>query len=236
YPFTEYLPKPMMPVGGKPMIVQIMSLFAAQGHVEFVVSVGHRKEVIIDYFSGKHYDWDIKIVDTGEETDTAGRIYHCQNLLRDQFLATYGDGICDVSLDKLIHFHNSHSGLVTLTSVPLQSQYGTVEAENSGRIIGFNEKPRLKSHWINAGFFVMDKSVFRYWNGENLERDVFPALAAESLLFCYQNDGFFKSMDTYKDQKELEDILVASDVNHLTNHLDHQVQFYDYRALVSAVL
>ncbi len=233
YPFTEYLPKPMMPVGGRPMIVQIMQLFAAQGHREFVLSLGHRKEVILDYFAHKSYDLDIKIVDTGPETDTAGRIYHCRHLLRDQFMATYGDGICDVPVDKLIEFHNAHDGLATLTSVPLQSQYGTVEFSETNQVTGFREKPRLESHWINAGFFVMDKEVFNHWEGDNLEREVYPKLLKKHMLYTYRHNGFFKSMDTYKDQQEMEEILSDGSiipVNECAKSLDG-FEYFDYRDL-----
>lgn len=234
YPFTEYLPKPMMPVGGKPMLVQIMQLFAAQGHKEFIVSVGHRKEVIVDYFANKTFDWDIKIVDTGAETDTAGRIYNCRHLLRDQFIATYGDGICDVSLPKLIDYHNSHDGLVTLTSVPLQSQYGTVEFDQNGLISGFKEKPRLKTHWINAGFFIMNREVFNFWNGSNLENEVYPKLVEMNKLYTYNHDGFFKSMDTYKDQQELEAMLSEGSIGNLPKYqpTNVDVQFFDHKDLI----
>jgi len=236
YPFTEYLPKPMMPVCGKPMLVQIMRLFASQGHNEFIVSVGHRKEVILDYFSNKDYEWDIKIVDTGEDTDTAGRIYNCRHLLRDKFLATYGDGICDVEVNKIIEFHDSHDGLATLTSVPLQSQYGTVETDESGCVNGFIEKPRLKSHWINAGFFVMEKTLFNEWDGTNLEQQVLPKLTEQGKLFCYKHDGFFKSMDTQKDQKELEEMIEQGRVGNIdlfqSGH--HNVSFYHHEELESS--
>lgn len=230
YPFTEYLPKPMMPVGGKPILVQIMQLFASQGHREFVISVGHRKEVILDYFSHKSYDLDITIVDSGEETDTAGRIYNCRHLLRDQFMATYGDGLSDVPINKLIDFHNAHEGLVTLTSVPLPSQYGTVEFDDKNCVTGFKEKPRLMSHWINAGFFVMDKGVFDHWEGGNLEREVFPALQKEKLLYTYRHDGFFKSMDTYKDQQEMEEMLASKDIGQgkLQIQTNDRFKYFDF--------
>lgn len=225
YPFTEYLPKPMMPVGGKPILVQIMQLFAAQGHREFVISVGHRKEVILDYFSHKSYDLDITIVDTGEETDTAGRIHRCRHLLGNQFMATYGDGLSDVPINKLIDFHNGHDGLVTLTSVPLPSQYGTVEFDENNRVTGFREKPRLMSHWINAGFFVMDSKVFQHWDGSNLEREVFPVLQDKGLLYTYRHDGFFKSMDTYKDQQEMEEMLARGDIAQGPSHIQTSDRF-----------
>jgi glucose-1-phosphate cytidylyltransferase len=211
YPFTEYLPKPMMPVGGKPMLVQIMNLYAAQGHKEFIVSVGHRKEVILDYFAHKAFDLDITIADTGEETDTAGRIHACRGLLRDRFMATYGDGLSDVPIDQLIAFHAASGSLATLTSVPLVSQYGTVEFDADSRVTGFREKPRLVQHWINAGFFVMEREIFQHWNGTNLEREVLPGLVSMGKLSTFRHDGFFKSMDTYKDQQELEEIMLRGD-------------------------
>lgn len=234
YPFTEYLPKPMMPVCGKPMLVQIMNLYAAQGHREFVLSVGHRKEIIIDYFAHKTYDLDIKIVDTGADTDTGGRIFNCRGLLNDRFMATYGDGISDVSIDNLLSFHEGHGGIATLTSVPLQSQYGTVEYDQNDRVTGFVEKPRLRSHWINAGFFVMDRKVFDHWEGGNLEREVFPKLQEEGVLYTYRHDGFFKSMDTYKDQMEMEQKLCEGEMSKLLGDDSKMaaVQLYDYRDLI----
>jgi glucose-1-phosphate cytidylyltransferase len=226
----------MMPVGGKPILVQIMRLFAAQGHREFVISIGHRKEVILDYFAHKSNDLEITLVDTGEEADTAQRIFHCRHLLRDQFMATYGDGLCDVPLDKLIAFHNAHAGMATLTSVPLQSQYGTVEFDTTGRVTGFREKPRLREHWINAGFFVMDKSVFGHWEGDNLERQTFSRLLEKRLLYTYRHDGFFKSMDTYKDQQELEEMLANSDLIPGAGLAPATTayKYYDYRDLEAA--
>ena len=233
YPFTDYLPKPMMPVNGKPMLIQIMRLFAAQGHTEFIISVGHRKEVILDYFANKSFGWDIKIVDTGEDTDTAGRIYNCRSLLKDQFMATYGDGVCDINVKDIIDFHNGHEGCVTLTSVPLQSQYGTVEYDDSGKVLGFIEKPRLTTHWINAGFFVMDKTVFDHWEGRNLEQEVFPAITKQGMLYTYCHDGFFKSMDTQKDQKDLDDMIRSGSVGKidLLGNEEQDLNFFDYRDL-----
>ena len=204
YPFTEYLPKPMMPVGGKPILLRVMDLYARQGITEFVISVGHRKEVIIDYFDGRDFGWTVDIVDTGGQTDTGGRIWGCRHLLGGTFMATYGDGLSDVVFADLLAFHRRAGRLATITSVPLRSQYGTIDADADGIIRDFREKPVLREHWINAGFFVMEKSIFDHWKGENLERDVFPNLLPGQHLATYQHDGFFKSMDTYKDQQEIE--------------------------------
>lgn len=204
YPYTEYLPKPMMPVGGKPILVRVMEIFARQGFTDFVVSVGYRKDVILDYFEGRSIPWRVELVDTGVESDTGDRILKCRDLIDGPFMATYTDGLCDVRLDELLAHHQAHSGMVTITSVPLVSQYGTIDYGTDGRIEAFREKPVLRDHWINAGFFVMEPDVFQHWRGHNLEREVFPHLQERGLLYAYRHDGFFKSMDTYKDQQEIE--------------------------------
>lgn len=211
YPFTEYLPKPMMPVGGKPILLRVMNLYARQGIREFVISVGHRKEVIYDYFEGRDFGWKIDIVDTGDQTDTGGRIHRCRHLLGDTFMATYGDGLSDVVFADLLAFHRRAGRLATITSVPLRCQYGTIEADADGVIAHFREKPVLREHWINAGFFVMEKAIFSRWKGENLERDVFPNLLPGRHLATYRHDGFFKSMDTHKDQQELEALFASGE-------------------------
>jgi len=209
YPFTEYLPKPMMPVGGKPVVVRVMELYASQGFTEFILSVGHRKEVIIDYFNNRVTGWDVKVVDTGQDTDTGGRLLKCRDLLGETFMATYADGISDVPLGKLVDFHHNAGTLGTVTCVPLRSQYGTVSIDGDNHIAQFREKPVLQEYWINAGFFVMNRAIFDHWQGDNLEKDVFPNLLAGRHLSAFRHTGFFKSMDTYKDQQEMEALFVG---------------------------
>ena len=205
YPHTTYLPKPMMLVAGRPILLHVMQMYANHGHCEFVLALGYLKEAIMDYFDRKSLDWDVQLVDTGDESQTGERIRRCKHLLRDRFMATYSDGLSDVDLNELARFHESHGGLATLTSTPLVSQYGTVEMEpEDGRIVSFQEKPVLPNYWINAGFFVFEKEVFDHWEGQNLEQEVFPSLAAKNLLHAYKHAGFFKSMDTLKDQEEIE--------------------------------
>ena len=204
YPYTDSMPKPMMPIGGDPILLHVMRIFIQQGFNEFVLSLGWRKDVIIDFFKEKRIDGKVELVDTGVDTDTGGRIEKCKHLLGDSFFATYGDGLSDVPLDQLLRFHRGHDGLATLTSVPLRSQYGTVVTDHEGCIEEFTEKPILRDHWINAGFFVFNKSVFDRWPGTNLERDILPSLAQDGSVFAYKHSGFFKSMDTYKDQQEIE--------------------------------
>lgn len=207
YPYTEYFPKPMMPICGTPILIHIMRLYAQQGFTRFVLAAGHRKEILDDYFlgfDGRFPDWEVKIVDTGPESDTGERIRRCAPHLEGRFFATYGDGVGDVRLHDLLTFHKAKGGLATVTTVPLPSQYGTVVFDDDGRVSAFREKPVLREHWINAGFFVFEPEVFDHWEGQNLEGEVLPNLVRSGGLYNYQHEGFWKSMDTSKDQADLE--------------------------------
>ena len=206
FPFTEYLPKPMLPVNGSPIIMHVIKSFLAQGFDEVILAAGYRKDVLYDYFEGKEIGAKVQIVDTGDETDTGGRVLAVREYVGDTFIVTYSDGLCDVPLDKLIEFHNSHDGLATITAVSMYSQYGVLDVNSSGRVTALREKPLLREHWINAGFIVFDKKVFDHWEGENLESDVFAHLIEKDLVYTYRHDGFFKSLDSYKDQREFEEI------------------------------
>src|SRR3954471_6652973 len=134
YPFTEYFPKPMMPICGTPILVHLMRIYASQGFTEFVLSAGHRKEILDDYFDRRFRKWTIEIVDTGADADTADRIRRCADLVGDTFFATYGDGLGDIDLRQLLTFHQAAGGVATVTSVPLRSQYGTVVCDGQGRV------------------------------------------------------------------------------------------------------
>lgn len=212
YPYTDYLPKPMMPVGGKPILARVMEIFARQGFTDFILSVGYRKEIIIDYFDQRQLGWNIEIIDTGLGADTGGRIWGCRERVGDTFLATYADGLSDVPIRRLIARHREAGALATITCVPLRCQYGTVNTDDSGRIVEFREKPLLLEHWINAGFFVMERRIFEHWQGENLETEVFPNLLPGRHLASYRHHGFFKSMDTHKDQQELEAMIAGGQI------------------------
>jgi glucose-1-phosphate cytidylyltransferase len=210
FPFTESLPKPMLPIGGSPMLMHIISGFLAQGFTDFVLAAGYRRQVIEDYFERKEIGARINTLDTGENVDTGDRILACKDLVGETFLATYGDGLCDVSLRRLLDFHEHHEGLATITSVPLITQYGVLETDGSDRVLEIREKPVLRQHWINVGFFVFRRRVFDHWDGRSLEREVFPNLARKGLLFTYKHEGFFKSMDSYKDQQDFDELARSS--------------------------
>jgi len=204
YPFTEYFPKVMMPICGTPILVHLMRLYASQGFTDFVLAAGHRKEILFDYFNARFHDWNVLIVDTGEASDTGERIRRCADYVGDTFFATYGDGLGDVDLHSLLDCHKHSGGIATVTSVPLRSQYGTIQFDPNLQVNRFVEKPVIQDCWINAGFFAFEKRVFEVWDGQNLESHVLPRLASAGLLYTYLHQGFWKSMDTSKDQQEME--------------------------------
>ena len=222
YPFTDYFPKALMPIGGSPIVVHLMRIFASHGVTDFVLAAGHRQEMLCDYFAGKYDDWNIEVVDTGEDSDTGERIRRCEPYLGSTFMATYGDGLGNINLDRLFAFHKERGGLATVTSVPLRSQYGTVSFADSQQVQSFREKPIIADHWINAGFFVFEKEALQFWEGTNLEREILPALAARGLLYAYRHEGFWKSMDTSKDQSQMEEIYRSGNPPWLIEDLTRQ--------------
>lgn len=192
-----------MPVGDVPILRHLMDIFAHQGFDEFVLAGGYLVQLLDAFSRQLPSQWTVEVVDTGEETGTGGRFSKCRHLLGRRFLATYGDGLGDIDVGSLLRFHDEHPGAATVTAVPLPSPYGTLEWDDAGRVRRFVEKPSLDDHWINAGFFVFDEKVFDHWDGDDLEREVLPALAAARELFVYRHVGFWRSMDTYKDALEL---------------------------------
>ena len=210
FPFTTYLPKPMLPIRGTPVLMHVMRNFIEQGYRDFVLAAGYRKGVVSDYFDGKNIGAQVAVVDTGEDSDTGRRIFNCRDHIDGTFIVTYGDGLSDVPMDEVVRFHRSHGGKLTITAVPMYSQYGVLHVSDNGRIDRFAEKPLLDGMWINAGFMVAEPSIFNDWEGENFERDVIPRLIARGEAYSYRHPGFFKSFDFYKDVVEMEEIIEQS--------------------------
>lgn len=208
YPHTTQVPKPLLEVAGRPVLHHVMEIYAAQGFTSFLLAAGFKAELIEEFVATLPPDWDVEVVDTGVETNTGGRIARCRDRLDETFFATYADGLGDVDLTGLLGHHRSHPGCATVTTVPLRSQYGTMVFSDDGRVSEFREKPLLEDHWINGGFFVFDARAFDHWEGEDLERDVLPALGEAGELYAYRHRGFWKSMDTYKDALELTSLVV----------------------------
>jgi glucose-1-phosphate cytidylyltransferase len=203
YPHTADTPKPLIEVEDRPILGHVMDIYASQGCRHFVLAVGYKAEMIEAFAEETPSEWDVVVSNAGEEAGTAERILACRHLVNDPFFATYGDGVGDVDLEALAAFHGGHAGCATLTTVPLRSQYGTVDSAPDGRVERFREKPVLDGHWINGGFFVFDRSVFDLWRGRDLEGETLPHLAGMGQLYCFRHQGFWRSLDTYKDALEL---------------------------------
>jgi glucose-1-phosphate cytidylyltransferase len=208
YPHTTQVPKPLLEVAERPVLEHVMKLYARQGFTSFVLAAGFKIDMIAAFAESLPREWDVDVVDTGEDTNTGARIARCRDRVGDTFFATYSDGLADIDLGELASFHSGHAGAATLTTVPLPSQYGTIVFGGDRRVSSFKEKPVLGDHWINGGFFVFDQAAFDHWAGDDLERDVLPALGQAGLLYAYEHRGFWKSMDTYKDALELTSLVV----------------------------
>ena len=163
-------------------------------------------------------DWTVDIVDTGEDTDTGGRVVACLDRVGERFHATYGDGVGNVDIGALAQRHEAHDGGATVTVVPLPSQYGTLVVDDTGKVTDFREKPVLPDHLINAGFCVFDRDSVSDCAGSSLERDILPALGRRGELFVYRHKGFWKSMDTQKDVSDLDALARREDPPWLTAH------------------
>jgi len=204
YPYTRRVPKALMPIAGAPVLEQVMRIYASQGFGEFVLALGHMKADIIRYARSRKNAYKIECVDTGDATDTGERVRRCLDYVGETFHCTYVDGLGDVDLARLAAFHLEHGAGGTVTAAPLRSQYGILRHDEEDRITDFVEKPVLKEHWINAGFFVFQRDLFAQVGGENLERDVLPEMARRRMLYVHRHHGFWRSMDTHKDQQELD--------------------------------
>ncbi|HVY08676.1 MAG TPA: sugar phosphate nucleotidyltransferase [Mycobacteriales bacterium] len=204
WPATADVPKPMLQVGGRPVLHHVMEIYARHGVTDFVLAAGYKHDVIEAYADHWPHDWKVDVVDTGEEADTGDRVVACLDRVGETFHATYGDGVGNVDIAALDARHAAHGGGATVTVVPLPSQYGTLVIDDAGQVTDFREKPVLADHLINAGFFVFDRDRFAQCSGSSLERDILPALGQRGELFVYRHEGFWKSMDTQKDVSDLD--------------------------------
>lgn len=221
---TEFRPKPMVEVGGRPVLWHIMKVLGQQGIRDFVICAGYKSEYIKNYFynygasnldftirlgdqsstvfhgSHEEFDWTVTVADTGESTMTGGRIKMIQKYVGDEsFLATYGDGIADIDLRALLEFHNSHGKTATLTVTQPTNRFGVVELDSSGMVSSFREKPKVHD-WINMGYFIFEPEVFAALEHDSvLEEGPLRQLASEGSIGAYQHTGFWQPMDTYRE-------------------------------------
>ena len=228
---TEFRPKPMVEVGGRPVLWHIMKLLGQQGLKDFVVCSGYKSEYIKNYFwnysamnqdftirlgdqssvnyHGEHdeSDWAVTVADTGATTMTGGRVKRVQSHIGNEtFLCTYGDGIADIDIDALLAFHRSHGRLATVTSVHPTSRFGVLEIDDDGLVRRFKEKPQVEG-WINIGYFIFEPGVFDYLDDNSvLEQDPLHRLAQDGQLAAFRHEGFWQPMDTYREALILNEL------------------------------
>jgi glucose-1-phosphate cytidylyltransferase len=207
---TQAIPKPLVEIGGLPIVWHVIQLYAVQGFRRFLLATGYKGELIERF--ARDTSWPegvgVECVDTGLDTPTGGRIkLLAEHLAAEPFCATYADGVASVDLEGLLDFHTAHGKLATMTVVRPELQFGVTELDGEdGRVLGFREKPRSE-HWINGGFFCFEPGVLDYLERESvLERDPLQRLAAEDELRAHRHEEFWECMDTYKDAVALNDL------------------------------
>jgi glucose-1-phosphate cytidylyltransferase len=206
---TETIPKPLVEIGGRPILWHVIRIYAEQGFRRFVLCTGHRAELIEAFVEndGLPPGLEIECVQTGEDTPTGGRIARVADRLHGEcFCATYADGVADIDLAALLAFHEGHDALATMTVVQPELQFGVAELNGDGHVSGFTEKPRYEG-WINGGFFCFEPGALDYIGPDSvLERDPLEGLAADGQLRAFRHQGFWDCMDTYKDAVLLNDL------------------------------
>ncbi len=228
---TAVKPKPMVEIGGRPMLWHIMKVYAYYGYREFVVALGYKGEIIKDYFlnyryrarsltidlgsgdvsihDGSHEDWTVHLLDTGLTTMTAGRIRRIAEFVGDEpFMLTYGDGLCDVDINKLLEFHRQHGKAATVTAIRPPARFGQMILDGSKQVTAFREKPVEGDGWVNGGFFVFQPEVMNFIPEEDVmwERAPMECLAEAGQLAAFQHEGFWHAMDTFRDVHELNSL------------------------------
>jgi glucose-1-phosphate cytidylyltransferase len=199
-------PKPMVTIDGKPILWHIMSIYAKQGLIDFVVATGYKGEVISEWVHSLISDWKISVIDTGLETQTGGRIKKCMETIPgERILATYGDGVGNINVKKLVSFHERHGKLATLSAVRPPARFGYLGIANS-QVVHFGEKNQSDAGWVNGGYFVLDSQVSNYIesDSEPFEVGALPRLAEAGELMAYEHYGFWQPMDTLREKQDLE--------------------------------
>lgn len=225
---SESRPKPMIEIGGKPILWHIMKGYAQHGVKDFVVACGYKGEMIKHYFlnfnlfhndyrvnllhgerellNASDTDWDVSVIDTGLDTLTGGRLLRLKHWLSDgTFMLTYGDGVSNVDIRALLAFHKAHGKTATMTAVRPPARFGALDI-HAGQVMRFAEKPITESGWINGGFLVLEPAIFDYLEGDHstLEREPLERLVADGQLMAFQHEGFWQPMDTLRDKQALE--------------------------------
>ena len=206
--YTKTIPKPMVNIAGKPMLLHIMKLYAKYGFKDFYIALGYKGEIIKKFFNKKFFDWNINFVETGKNTMTGGRLKRLKKYIgKETFMMTYGDGLSNINLKKLLKFHKKNKKLVTLTAVRPPARFGAIKLK--GRYVNyFKEKARLDEGWINGGFFVMEPEFLKLIKNDNtyLEREPLEKVTRKRQLAAFRHEGFWQCMDTKRDKDKLNKI------------------------------
>jgi len=206
--YTDSIPKPMVPIGDKPMIEHIMKIYAGYGHKEFYVALGYKGEVIKEYFKNFKNDWKINLIDTGADTYTGGRLKRLRKYLSEEtFLLTYGDGVSNININELIEFHKKHKKIITISAVRPPARFGSLSLKGS-EVLKFKEKTQLGESWINGGFFVINPKFFDFLKGDEtiLESKPLETVTELKEIRAFKHEGFWQCMD-HKLDKDLLDSL-----------------------------
>jgi len=207
--YTKFTPKPMIKVKGAPLILHIMKLYAKHGFKDFYIALGYKGEMIKKYFNKNFFDWNINLIETGKNTMTGGRLKRLKKHLgKETFMMTYGDGLSNVNLKKLLKFHKKNKKLVTLTAVRPPARFGALKIKGK-KVSYFKEKSKLDEGWINGGFFVMEPKFLNYIKKDNtyLEREPLEIATKKKQLLAFRHKGFWQCMDTKRDKDYLNKIL-----------------------------
>ncbi len=209
--YTKTIPKPMVKINKIPIIERIMQHYSDYGYCDFIIALGYKKNVIRNYFKKPKYKkWNINLIDTGKFTMTGGRIKRLEKYFKknEDFMVTYGDGISNVNINKLVKFHKLHKKLVTLTAVRPPARFGALKIKGD-KVVYFKEKSSLDEGWINGGFFVIKKEFLKYIKNDQtfLERKPLEIIAKLNQLKAFKHRGFWQCMDTKRDKDRLEKII-----------------------------
>ena len=207
--YTKTIPKPMININGKPMLLHIMKFYAKHGFKNFYIALGYRGKIIKKFFNKKFFDWNINLIETGKNTMTGGRLKRLKKYVGNEtFMMTYGDGLSNVNLKKLLKFHKKNKKLVTLTAVRPPARFGALKLKGHN-VNYFKEKSQLDEGWINGGFFVMEPKFLKFIKNDDtyLEREPLEQMTKKRQLMAFKHKGFWQCMDTKRDKDKLDKIL-----------------------------
>ena len=205
--YTDNIPKPMVPINNKPILCHIMQIYAKYGHTNFYVALGYKGEVIKKFFEDFKSEWNINLIDTGVNTMTGGRIKRLKEYVGNEtFMLTYGDGLSNININKLINFHRDHKKMVTISAVRPPARFGVIKFKNH-HVTYFKEKSKLDEGWINGGFFVMEPKFLNLIKSDKtyLEREPLERASKKKQLIAYKHKSFWQCMDTKRDKDQLEE-------------------------------